>query len=236
MKGLALIIVSAVLMSYASSAQQSQCDYKIEIMIDGEEFEPEDFTWRMKATKIEGKSTNITGTAKIEADGKTVKSYKPWTSASIAKQKTSNEYTPNLKPGEYEIIAEIKVDCDDTNNGNNKDTKTINIKGEKEENKKSKSDEREIANSELTDKKQTQSTSIQSTAIKQQKPAIAEETDNVIQLNTNNKNNQKPQITAYQVKQPDIIYKSSNEKAKSLIMIFLLTLSILLNIILLWRR
>ena len=236
MKGLALIIVSAVLMSYASSAQQSQCDYKIEILVDGEEFEPADFTWRMKATKVEGKSTNITGTAKIEADGKTVKSYKPWTSASIAKQKTSNEYTPNLKPGEYEIIAEIKVDCDDTNNGNNKDTKTINIKGEKEENKKSKSDEREIANSELTDKKQTQSTSIQSTAIKQQKPAIAEETDNMIQLNTNNKNNQKPQITAYQVKQPDIIYKSSNEKAKSLIMIFLLTLSILLNIILLWRR
>lgn len=237
MKGLALVIVSAILLSYASSAQQSQCDYKVEIMIDSEEFEPADFTWRMKATKIEGKSTNITGTAEIKSDGRTVKSYKPWTSASIAKQKTSNEYTPNLKPGEYEIIAEIKVDCDDANDGNNKDTKTIKIKGEIDEDKKGKNEDTNDdaeASKETSSKKQAQAT--QSTAIKQQKPDITEETDNVIQLNTNNKNNQKPQITAYDVQQPQIVYESSNEKAKSLIMIFLLTLSILLNIILIWRR
>lgn len=235
MRGLALIIVSAILLSYASSAQQSQCDYKVEIMIDGEEFEPADFTWRMRATKIEGKSTNITGTAKIEADGRAVKSYRPWTSASIAKQKTSNEYSPNLKPGSYEISAEIKVDCDDTNDKNNKDTKTINIKGEKKENKKSESEDIETAK-ETGGKKQTQSASTQSTAIKQQKSDTTEENDNVIQLNANNKKNQKSEIKTYQVKQPQIVYESSNEKAKGLIMVFLLTLSILLNIILIWKR
>ena len=184
MKGISLILVSAILLSYAASAQQSQCDYKVEILVDGEEFGPEDFTWRMKATKVEGKSTNITGTAEIKSDGRIAKSYKPWTSASIAKQKTSNEYSPNLKPGEYEIAAEIKVDCDDTNKENNKDAKTIRIKGEKEENKKSKSEYKE-APKETSSKKQAQAT--QSTAIKQQKPDIEEETDNVIQLNANNK-------------------------------------------------
>ena len=39
MKSLAIILVFAIAFTYASSAQQSSCDYKVEILVDGEEFE-----------------------------------------------------------------------------------------------------------------------------------------------------------------------------------------------------
>src|SRR3989338_8623515 len=142
MKGIFIIILLALMLSKSSFAQT--CDYRVEIMADGEEFKKEDFKWRMMATKIDGKSTNITGTAEIKSDGKTIKSYKPWTSASIAKQKTSSEYSPNLKGGRYEIEAEIDVKCDDTNNGNNIDTKNIVIKGE-EKNEEDNDEEEDVS-------------------------------------------------------------------------------------------
>jgi len=142
MKGIFIIILLALMLSKSSFAQT--CDYRVEIMADGEEFKKEDFKWRMMATKIDGKSTNITGTAEIKSDGKTIKSYKPWTSASISRQKTSSEYSPNLKPGEYEIKAMIEVECDDSDMENNKDTKKITIEGEKEETTASKSKSEDI--------------------------------------------------------------------------------------------
>ena len=250
MKGLLILLIFAILLSYQSFAQQSKCDYKVEILTDGQEFQKEDFVWRMQATKIEGKSTNITGTAKIEdSDGKTAKSYKPWVSDSISKQKTSSKYTPNLKPDEYEITAEINVECDDTNKDNNIDTKKIKINGVVEETKNQKSSENTKKSNKL---KNTETDNIQANKIKAQtnqntittkpekvtsKKPDTEEIDNVIQLAaSSDKKSKQSQITAHAIQQSPIVYESGNEKAKGLVMIFLLTLSILLNIVLIWRR
>ena len=246
MRSLALILVVVIFLPYSSFAQQSECDYKIEVIVDGEEFEKEDFKWRMRATKIEGKSTNITGTAEIEdSNGKTIKNYKPWTSDSISKQKTSNEYTPNLKPGSYEITAEISVECDDTNKDNNVDSKKIKIKGEIEEikDKKSKNEETEITSkkTENQDNNQIIPNSQNPIATKPKKSAASEEFDNTVELKS--QNNQKSQqvqsITANTIQNlqnTETVYESSGERAKQWIMVFLLTLSILLNIILIWKR
>ncbi|MBS3114030.1 hypothetical protein J4448_02930 [Candidatus Woesearchaeota archaeon] len=240
MKKLVIFLLLGLVYMNISLAQQPACDYKVEIIIDGEEFEIEDFKWRMRATKIEGKSTNITGTAEIEdSNGKTVKSYKPWTSQSISKQKTSSEYTPNLKPGNYEITAEISVECDDTNKDNNIDKKEIKIKGEieKANNKESKNEDIEAK----TENTLTNDADNKQTATKPAKTApktTDEEIENTIQLA--NKNTQKIQeskpITSSTIQTPQIVYESSNERVKGWIMIFLLTLSILLNIILIWKR
>ena len=235
MKGIFLIFIFVVL-TFTTFAQ-STCDYKVEIILEDDEFEISDFTWRMRATKIEGKSTNITGTAQIkDSNGKTVKNYKPWTSASISKQKTSSEYSPNLKPGKYEIKAEINVECDDANKDNNVDTKTIKIKGEEEAKTKENSKDTEIKK-EIQNEEQTQTSSSTKNVITQsKKPTIAEETDNTIELKSNNIQKNQELQTAAVIQTPQNIYVSSNEKAKNLILIFLLTLSILLNIILIWKR
>jgi len=63
---------------------------------------------------------------------------------------------------------------------------------------------------------------------------MASEEDSIIQLKDNNKG--KNELTTDAVQEPKIAYESSNEKAKGLIIIFLLSLSILLNIVLIWRR
>lgn len=236
MKSTAFLIIVAVLLSINIYAQES-CDYKVEILVDGDEFDSEDFKWRMRAVKLEGGSTNITGTAKITSNNKVVKSYKPWTSVSIAKQKTSSEYSPNLKGGRYEIEAEIDVKCGDTNNENNVDTKKIEIKSE-EKNKRD-DDEEEETDTEDEPKKKTSTTSQQNvltsnqqTTTKKATPKIEEES-NVVQLKSPS---QKNQITADAAKAQEIVYKSSNENAKGLILIFLLTISIIINIVLIWRR
>ena len=252
MKSLAIILVFAIAFTYASSAQQSSCDYKVEILVDGEEFEKEEFTWRMKATKIEGKSTNITGTAEIQdSSGKTVKSYKPWTSDSISKQKTSSEYSPNLKEGEeYKITAEINVDCDDANQNNNIDTTTIKIKGEKQDAKSTKSktekppqdtsnniETTEIKNNENSNDEIRLATANKPQAKKSTAKSTTQDEENTIQLSAKSaQKNAELTSTAHAVQSSQVVYESSNEKAKGLIMIFLLTLSILLNIALIWKR
>lgn len=234
------------------SAFAQECDYGIEILVDGDEFESQDFKWRMRAMKIEGKSTNITGTAEIESGGNTVKSYKPWTSDSIAKQKTSNEYSPNLKPGDYEIIAEISVECDDTNKDNNVDKKEITIKGEAEKTDETKSSNNKKTEPIKAEEQDAEKTSLQSTIPKRNaasepkiqqsstNPKSAEEFDNVIELKAQNNNKAKETqaITSNTIQntQNGVVYESSNERARGWIMVFLLTLSILLNIVLIWKR
>lgn len=251
MKALAFMALSALFLScisYISFAQQPACDYKVEILSDSNEFGKSDFKWKMKATKIEGKSTNITGTAEIEdSSGKTVKSYKPWASDQISRQKTSNEYSPHLKPGSYKITAEISVECDDTNKGNNADAMEIKISGETEKasTKKTRKEDSgknmlENANSVgagKTSMKEASQTNQNTISTGSKKSAPSEESENTIQLkNDNNQKGQNLQLTASAVQQPQIVYSSSNEKAKGLIMVFLLALSILLNIILIWKR
>lgn len=204
---LPLIVIILMYISRATFAQQT-CDYKVEMLIDGEEFQKEDFKWRIRATKIEGAPTNITGIAEIEdSNGTNVKSYKPWTLEPISKQKTSGEYTTKLKEGaEYEINARIYVGCDDTNMGNNMDIKKIRIKSKNNNNKV-----------EETKTKKSQSAMLNTSGGSEG----SEETGNVIHvIHSANK----------------IVYESSNEKAKSIIMISLLALSILLNIVLIWKR
>ena len=106
-----------------------ECDYSAEILLESNEFAVKDFSFKVKASKLEGPSTNITGKILINDEyGNTVKSYKPWTNITISKQKTSSEYSPNLKDGVYEITAEITVLCDDFGKENNIDKRKIIIK------------------------------------------------------------------------------------------------------------
>jgi len=244
MKAIFLILIFAMLLPHTSFAQEASCDYRIEILADGNEFESQDFKWRMKATKIEGKPTNITGTAEIEdSSGKTVKSYKPWTSDSISKQKTSNEYSPNLKAGEYKITAEINVDCDDKDKGNNVDARSISIKGQQQTTAKPAKntgiEDAKTKNAEASGSKAEKSISekpAQNAPSKIENTGAENPNDNVVQLRGKTIQNNALQTTAAVVNSQDVVYESSNEKAKGWIMIFLLTLSILLNIILIWRR
>lgn len=241
MRQIVLIFIIIMTASYTAFAQRPDCDYKVEILIDGDEFDSEEFAWRMKATKVEGVPTNITGTAKIQSNGKIVKSYKPWSSDSISRQKTSSKYSPNLKPGDYEVTAEINVECGDTNNDNNIAAKEIKIKGEAET--KSGNNDKEEKGAATYGKNEIGATSkkaadeavlpIQPRKLTAKKPA---ETDNIIQLTTSNDKNKLARSTASAVQQPQIVYESSNEKVKGLVMIFLLALSVLLNIILIWKR
>lgn len=243
MKGIVIILAFAILISNVSAAQASECDYKIELIIDGDEFEKADFKWKMRALKVEGTSTNITGTARIEdSNGKTIKNYKPWTSASISKQKTSSEYSPNLAEGEeYEIKAEISVECDDTNKGNNVATKEIKIKGEKkakvkeEDDKGSNADDAGKIEEKKSNKKAAQP-EVRKTI--SEKAVLKAEPENIIYL----KPEKTQKAAVHQViktpvlKNPQAAYESSNEKVKRWIMIFLLALSILLNAIFIWKR
>lgn len=252
MKALILMLILAVYAADASFAQQASCDYKVEILSNSSIFEKESFVWRMRATKVEGSPTNITGTAEIEdSGGQIAKKYKPWTNEPISKQKTSGKYTPNLKEGIYKITSRISVGCDDINKGDNVDVKTIKIGEASEEmnvainqdtgknipaeEKSSNIIKNEMANDLLPNKLPENKTSLANQSVELM-AKDDEGNDNVIQLkeDINEKNEMK--LAADAVKETNIAYESSNEKAKNLIMVSLLALSILLNIILIWKR
>lgn len=247
MKAIILMLVFAVSIINISFAQQSSCDYKVEVLLNNSEFEKESFSWRMRVTRIEGTPTNITGTAEIEdPSGQIIKKYKPWTNEPISKQKTSSVYTPNLKEGSYKITSTITVGCDDINEGNNIDAKTIKIKeASKEtstiinqnilvEEKSPNITKNETINIPLISKVPENKTSPNNQSAESM--ADDEGNDNVIQLrNTGTKESQN-KLAADAVKETGIVYESSNEKAKNLILISLLVLSVFLNIILIWRR
>lgn len=167
---LTLFIFAFILAFSIDSFAKSDCDYGVKLTISGDNLNSGNLTWKIKAAKIKGESTNITGTAQIEDFNKRlIKSFQIWSSEPISKQKTSGDYTSNLEPGSYKITANIEVACDDKNQEDNVDVKQIEIK-----------------NSAIKDVK--------------------------------------------------TVYKSSNEKAKELILVFLLMLSIILNIVLIWKR
>ena len=191
MKSIAVIIILAVSLAYTCLAQPSQCDYKIETIFNVQELEAQDFKLKIQATKLEGFATNITGTIEIkDQDGKIVRIYKPWTSEPLSKQKTSINYFPNLKSGEYTITSNINVGCDDINKNNNIDVKTVKIKS----------------------------------------------LDNETIKNSNIRNSENIIYAKDSIKNPKIVYASGNEKSKSFIMVFLLILSVLLNVVLIWKR
>lgn len=234
MKRLIFAIISISLLQISLAAWAS-CDYKIEILMEGDEFKSTEFTWRMRATKLEGQPTNITGRAEIKNKGNIVKKYEPWKSEQISRQKTSNEYTPNLRPGAYELRAEIDVECADINENNNIDTKEFNIEDDGGK-VNGKNDEDKIKN----EIKVKPSPATKSNVKTETKPEIDEE-ENTIQLNDKNiRRTQVAQQTTVNAvrdsRNTDIVYESSGEKVKNLILFFLLILSILLNVILIWKR
>ena len=246
MKVFALVPIFAVLLSSISFAQQSSCDYKVEVLVNSSEFEKQEFSWKMKATKIEGIPTSITGTADIEdSNGEIMRKYRPWVNESISKQKTSSQYTPNLKEGAYKITSRINVGCNDINEGNNVDFKIIKIieKSKEFTNVINKNNSKNILiDAKINDTIKNEAANqiianqtAESKALdgKEAKQLANNEEDNVIQLRNNKK---EVESAANVVKKPETAYESSNEKAKGLIMIFLLILSILLNIVLIWKR
>ena len=129
-------ILFLVLLTGISAAETNDCNYKIEILLNSSIYAPSDFAWKMKATKISGVSTNITSAAKIEdSGGKIIKTYRPWASDPISKQKTSGEYSPNLKEGQYKLTSEISVDCNDIDKSNNIDSENFEVVSALNENK-----------------------------------------------------------------------------------------------------
>ena len=248
MKTLIFALIFAISFIDNSFAQPTACDYKVEILVNNTEFESRDLSWRMKATKIEGVPTNITGTAEIDdLNGQIIKRYKPWTNESISKQKTSTTYTPNLNPGEYKLISRINVECDDINKDNNADFKIIKIKESGKEINTT-INQNNIQNTFVEDKinniikSETTSQAIITQKIenkiipKNESELTAGEEDNVIRLrNADNKQFQN-KLATDAVQKQEIVYESSNEKAKGMIVISRLILSVLLNIILIWRR
>ena len=109
------------------------CDYAVDFIIAKTIFDnSSDFSFKIRASKISGSSTNFTSRAKIEdLNGKLIKEYKPFTNQSITKQRTSTTYTPNLEEEKsYFMDSNITVQCNDTNIENNFDNRIITIKGE----------------------------------------------------------------------------------------------------------
>ncbi len=244
MKSLVFCIALVIILAQIVIAQKSPCDFKVEILVDNDEFKPQDFKWRIQAANIEGHSTNITSTARIEDLSENVlKSYKPWTNDSISKQKTSNEYSPNLKPGEYKITAEISVECDDINKENNLDSKMILIKGE-EGNYTVNLDDARINKSSSQDAGPTNSENygyseqdqIQPPQKALDKLGEYDEPENAVQLSAKDFKEQQTPPNANKIQKPQTVYESENEKIKSLTVIFLLAISILLNVVFIWKR
>lgn len=254
MRLFAVILAFAVLFSVFAFAQQNDCDYKVDVLLDSFEFTKENFTWKMKATKIEGIATNITGTASIESDGNLVKSYKPWTNLSISKQKTSSTYSPNLDENDYKITSDIFVECNDIDKTNNIDVKNFRIIAEnimedlnfngnntvtqpeiqqqsiQEQTVQLNETNDSINNKTITDEKTT-NTENQQNQIQTQNTAN-ENFNNVINLKEDLEGKQESADNA----KSSIAYESSNEKTKNLIIYSILGLSVLLNVILIWKR
>lgn len=110
----------------------SGCDYAVEFILAKEIFEnSSEFSFKIRASKVSGSSTNFTSRAKIEdLNGRLIREYSPFTNESITKQRTSTEFTPNLEEGKsYFMDSNVTVHCNDTNKKNNFDTRIITIKG-----------------------------------------------------------------------------------------------------------
>ena len=245
MKIILIIILFLVLLAAISAAEMSDCDYKIEILLNSSIYTPSDFVWKMKATRVSGSSTNITAVARIEdSNGKIIKAYKPWTSDSISRQKTSGEYSPNLKDGKYRIISEISVGCNDADNLNNIDSGNFTIASSANENPQQDSKEEILIisnppaapvpeeNNPLTPVTENK-TNIKNNSDEVNPAQKTIKYDNEISL----LNNDRESGSALQdSSKPELIYESSNEKSKEIVLYVLLGFSVLLNIILIWKR
>ena len=242
-----LIIIFSILLSSYVTAYANDCDYKIDIFLNSSEFTASDFAWKMKATKISGDSTNISAAARIEdSAGKAVKTYKPWSNESISKQKTSSTYSPNLKEGQYTIISEIIVECNDVDKSNNLASKNFIIK-----NSINKSDQSDKNN--IPIQKDVPQQEIQNNSSEQQ--IISNPSENTIMKNNTSETlipqktseNNQTEIKSFDNEirnneatgnsaKTNLVYESGSEKSKQIVLFALLGFSVLLNIILIWKR
>lgn len=110
--------------------QAASCDWSLEIILNKTVFTTEEFSWKMRATKVAGDATQLSSTATIEdAEGNVTKSYTPWNSEDATSQKTSSSYSPNLQPGVYLLNANLSAACTESDMSNNKAAKIFTIKG-----------------------------------------------------------------------------------------------------------
>ena len=106
----------------------TKCDWKIEAILNNTEFKKDDFSFKIKISKLEGDSANLSAKIAIEdSKGNTIREYNLEDSASY--QKTA-EYSPNINSGEYILKSNLKVSCDDFNSGNDNNEKNFKIIGE----------------------------------------------------------------------------------------------------------
>lgn len=110
------------------------CDYEMSVILSNSIFDSANFSFRVRAARVTGSSTNISGSATIEnLFGDIVKEYALWTNESISTRKTSSTYSPNLPPGSYVITANVSPSCFDANGENNFVSEIFTIRGEKPE-------------------------------------------------------------------------------------------------------
>ncbi|MBI2130735.1 lamin tail domain-containing protein [Candidatus Woesearchaeota archaeon] len=114
------------------SIVHDSCDYELSIILSSTVFESENFSFRVRAVRLKGISTNISGNARIENSfGEIVRDYNVWENESIATRKTSSVYSPNLKPGFYTLHSAISSSCIDIAGENDIASEFITITGEK---------------------------------------------------------------------------------------------------------
>ena len=250
MKIISIILLFLVLLTAVSAAETNDCDYKIEILLNSSIYSNSDFVWKMKATKISGISTNITATARIEnSGGKIIKTYKPWISVPISRQKTSGEYSPNLKDDEYRLISEITVDCNDADKSNNMDSEYFAVASAANGNPQQDSKE------EIMVAQNQPESSVPVENIPEENKSIIQIMENKVDVinntddltaaqKTTEYSNEITLLNTYEESdnslqdssKPELVYESSNEKSRAIVLYVLLGFSVLFNIILIWKR
>ncbi|HLC62447.1 MAG TPA: hypothetical protein VJI52_05520 [Candidatus Nanoarchaeia archaeon] len=260
MRIILVAILFLVLLTGISAAETNDCNYKIEILLNSSIYAPSDFAWKMKATKISGVSTNITSAAKIEdSGGKIIKTYRPWASDPISKQKTSGEYSPNLKEGQYKLTSEISVDCNDIDKSNNIDSENFEVVSALNENKIDlkntigELNQQQDAKGKILIAQNQLESSVPVENTPEENKSIIQTMENKVDVKNNSDEvnpTQKPieysnEITLLSTdgesarqdsSKQELAYESSNEKSKEIVLYALLGFSVLLNIILIWKR
>ncbi len=241
-----LVLAALIFLAFSYSAIALGCDYKIEILMNGSEFEPKSLEWKIRATKIAGYPTNVTGTVEVaDSKGSIIKNYTVWDVESISRQKTSYTYSPNFNDGRYNIKAELKTDCVDENESNNLDVKSVTIAEQApNENTNSSAIENKIpesleqdgaCNKEIIEAELRQAwqnevknvSAVEVTEPEKVKQTADEQFDNVIYSSEKNK------IAGCSIEQ---VYESSNWKIRNSVVIVMLVFSMILNIVLIWKR
>ena len=99
---------------------EGSCDYSIEILVEKKIFEVREFTFKSRIAKVSGDTSNVSSKISIvDGEGNIIKEYNPWKDEPVPIKRTSNAYTPNLRKGEYELMASVSPDCSESDLSNN---------------------------------------------------------------------------------------------------------------------